>query len=47
MKQGPLPESPYKGLMPYSESDGPFFFGREQEQELIISNMMASRLTLL
>ncbi|HYE65089.1 MAG TPA: WD40 repeat domain-containing protein [Pyrinomonadaceae bacterium] len=39
--------SPYKGLMPYSEEDAPFFFGRERERELIKANLMASRLTLL
>ena len=39
--------SPYKGLMPYSEDDAPFFFGRAAEQEIIIANMNVSRLTLL
>jgi hypothetical protein len=38
--------TPYKGLMPYSEEDAPFFFGREAEREIIIANLMASRLTL-
>ena len=33
--------------MPYAEEDAPFFFGRETEQEVIIANVMASRLTLL
>jgi hypothetical protein len=42
-----VPDSPFKGLMPYAEDDGAFFFGREREQEIIISNLMASRLTLL
>ncbi len=41
-----VPEGPYKGLMPYSEEDAPFFFGRESEREIIIANLMASRLTL-
>lgn len=40
-------QSPYKGLMPYSEADAPFFFGRAAEQEIIIANMNVSRLTLL
>src|SRR5437867_6054165 len=40
-------DSPYKGLMPYSEDDAPFFFGREAEREIITANLMASRLTLL
>jgi WD40 repeat protein len=39
--------TPYKGLVPYSEEDAPFFFGREEEQLVITSNLMASRLTLL
>jgi WD40 repeat protein len=38
---------PYKGLTPYDESDAPFFFGREEEREIITANLMASRLTLL
>ena len=41
------PPSPYRGIMPYGEEDAPFFFGREPERELIIANLMASRLTLL
>jgi hypothetical protein len=39
--------SPYRGLTPFTEADAPFFFGRERECELIIANLMASRLTLL
>ncbi len=39
--------TPYKGLIPYSEEDALFFFGREPEREIIIANLMASRLTLL
>lgn len=39
-------DAPYKGLLSYSEEDAPFFFGRERERELIIANLMASRLTL-
>jgi WD40 repeat protein len=42
-----LPETPYKGLEPYSEADAPFFFGRESEWEIIADNLMAARLTLL
>jgi Cdc6-like AAA superfamily ATPase len=41
------PESPYRGLTPYLEQDAPLFFGREDECDLVIDNMMASRLTLL
>ncbi|HKP84649.1 MAG TPA: hypothetical protein VJZ26_01055 [Blastocatellia bacterium] len=45
----PAPETfcPYKGLMPYSEEDAQFFFGREVTRDIIISNLLASRLTLL
>ena len=39
--------SPYKGLVPFDEEDAPFFFGREEERDLIIANLVASRLTLL
>ncbi|HXD31410.1 MAG TPA: AAA family ATPase [Pyrinomonadaceae bacterium] len=39
--------SPYKGLIPYSEADAPFFFGRDKETRLIIANMFAASLTLL
>src|SRR5205807_3001304 len=42
-----LPETPYKGLMPYTKEDEPFFFGRTRERDLIAANLMASRLTLL
>ena len=41
------PETPYQGLTPYSEQDAPLFFGREAERELVIANMMASRLTVM
>jgi hypothetical protein len=47
---GPAPAalaSPYKGLTYYSEDDAAYFFGRESETEIIIANLMASRLTLL
>src|SRR4030095_115503 len=40
-------DTPYKGLVPYSEEDAAFFFGREAEREIITANLMASRLTLL
>src|SRR5262249_37090617 len=42
-----LAATPYKGLMPYTEEDAPFFFGRDAEREIIIANLMPSRLTLL
>jgi tetratricopeptide (TPR) repeat protein len=47
MSEGNLRASPYKGLVPYSEEDAPFFFGRDQKREIITANLMASRLTLL
>jgi WD40 repeat protein len=45
--QSVLPVSPYKGLDPYTAADTAFFFGREIERDIIISNLQASRLTLL
>jgi WD40 repeat protein len=47
MSQTMLPTEPYVGLMPYREEDAAFFFGREAERDIIIANLMASRLTLL
>src|SRR5262245_31666449 len=40
-------ETPYKGLMPYDVEDAPFFFGRNTWRDIIIDNLMASRLTIL
>jgi hypothetical protein len=42
-----MPESPYTGLNPFSIDDAPFFFGRDRERDLIVANLMASRLTVL
>lgn len=42
-----LPGCPYKGLMPYTEDDAQYFFGRDRDRGLVIANLMASRLTLL
>src|SRR5512147_463773 len=39
--------SPYQGLIPYTEQDSNFFFGREKETRLVIANLFASPLTLL
>lgn len=41
--------SPYKGLVPFGDSDldALFFFGREREVEVISANLVASRLTVL
>jgi WD40 repeat protein len=43
------PESPYKGLAAFedSELDALLFFGREREIEAVASNVLASRLTVL
>src|SRR5262245_1889543 len=43
------PTSPYKGLAPFqdSELDELLFFGREQEREVIVANIIAARLTIL
>jgi len=38
---------PYKGLQPYEEADEKYFFGRERDIEIIISNLCASSLTIL
>ena len=38
---------PYKGLQPYVAADRAFFFGRERDQEIIVSNLYAARLTVL
>jgi WD40 repeat protein len=42
-----LPETPYVGLVPYSEADSAFFFGREAEKTIVTANLRASRLTLV
>jgi WD40 repeat protein len=41
--------TPYKGLAPFedSELDALLFFGREREAEIVASNLLASRLTVL
>ena len=41
------PESPYVGLVPYSEADAKFFFGRSVEAAIVAANLRASRLTIL
>jgi WD40 repeat protein len=43
------PATPFKGLSPFDESelDALFFFGREREREVVVANLMASRLTVL
>jgi WD40 repeat protein len=43
------PRSPYKGLNAFDDSDldALFFFGRERECEIVVANLIASRLTVL
>jgi hypothetical protein len=45
----PPPTSPYKGLAPFedSELDEQLFFGREQDRDVIVANVVAARLTVL
>lgn len=38
--------NPYVGLVPYTEADAAWFFGRDREVRLIIANLRAARLTL-
>jgi len=40
-------DTPYVGLVPYTEEDSRFFFGREKDQQVIVSNLFASKLTIL
>jgi hypothetical protein len=42
-----LPACPYRGLMPYTEDDAEFFFGRDRDMRLIIDNLKAYRVTVL
>jgi WD40 repeat protein len=39
--------SPYVGLIPYSETDADYFFGRERDTRVIVANLRGSVLTLL
>jgi WD40 repeat protein len=41
------PASPYVGLTAFTENDAAIFFGRDAERKVLISNLRASRLTLL
>jgi hypothetical protein len=38
---------PYRGLVPYTDRDARFFFGRDVERQLIIANLYTARLTIL
>ena len=39
--------SPFLGLSPYAESDADVFFGRRAERDLVVANLLTSRLTVL
>jgi MoxR-like ATPase len=47
IESGIVPDCPYKGLHPYTEADGEYFFGRDSDRDLVIANLMAGRLTVL
>jgi WD40 repeat protein len=38
--------SPYRGLLPYTEADYPYFFGRDQEIATLTANLEVARFTL-
>ena len=38
---------PYKGLIPYQKEDAEFFFGRDNDIDIIIANLIAYKLTIL
>ena len=38
---------PYKGLIPYEEEDAQFFFGRDDDIDIIVANLIAYKLTVL
>ncbi len=40
-------DRPYTGLMPFSERQAPFFFGRDSETKIVAANLLASPLTVL
>ncbi|MCA1616084.1 MAG: hypothetical protein LC800_18680, partial [Acidobacteria bacterium] len=42
-----LPQSPFKGLVPFSEGDFRFFFGRKRETQIVTANLKTRRFTLL
>ena len=38
---------PYRGLTPYAEEDARFFFGRQEDTQLIVANLFSARVTVL
>ena len=47
MHTSPEITCPYVGLVPFTESQAEFFFGRNREQRIIAANLHSSRLTVL
>jgi hypothetical protein len=43
----PTSASPFPGLVPYSEENAAYFFGRDHDRAIISANLQASRLTVL
>jgi hypothetical protein len=43
----PVAPSPFLGLIPFTEADAPWFFGREDECRVILANLRVVPLTLL
>jgi len=39
--------APYAGLVPYTEEDAAFFFGRNDEKRVVAGNLRSSRLTIV
>jgi hypothetical protein len=39
-------DTPYRGLVPYTEEDADWFFGRDEEREVVLANVQSARLTL-
>lgn len=40
------PACPFRGLVPYTEKDADYFFGRAEETEIIIANCLTTRVTV-
>jgi GH25 family lysozyme M1 (1,4-beta-N-acetylmuramidase) len=40
-------DTPYRGLLPYTEEDARFFFGRTVEQRVLLDNLTAARLSVV
>jgi WD40 repeat protein len=47
MERETLRRKPFVGLVPFSEDDSEFFFGRSRERRIVASNLKGARLTLL